>query len=260
MTEKRTRADGPDARSSGSGGADETETNRVLEMRVSTDGMLLAATLEATPETVVETEQLVPMDDGTAPYVWVDSEDFAGFERGAASDPTVESLRAVADLGDGRLYRLRWTESEADAFEWIKESGAALLEGAVDGRRGTWRLKLRFESQAAVSAFRCESDERGIGFELLRLYDLTEAKTSQYNVTEKQHDAILTAKEMGYYDIPRSVTLEDVAEELGVSSAAASERLRRGQINLVNNTLEIGTPTGLGLREAETIDDVGKPE
>jgi hypothetical protein len=38
---------------------------------------------------------------------------------------------------------------------------------------------------------------------------------------------------MGYYDVPRSVSLVEVADELGVAAATASELLRRAESNLM---------------------------
>lgn len=50
---------------------------------------------------------------------------------------------------------------------------------------------------------------------------------------------------MGYFGISRDASIEDVADELDISSQAASERLRRGTGNLVRDVLQtepIGDP------------------
>lgn len=52
-------------------------------------------------------------------------------------------------------------------------------------------------------------------------------------LTAKQRRAIRTAWELGYYDIPRSATLEDIAARLECSVSTASDLLRRGQASLV---------------------------
>jgi len=52
-------------------------------------------------------------------------------------------------------------------------------------------------------------------------------------LTDPQREAVRTAYEMGYFEIPRTATLEDVADELGISASACSERLRRAQTALV---------------------------
>ncbi|MFC7196849.1 helix-turn-helix domain-containing protein [Halosimplex aquaticum] len=52
-------------------------------------------------------------------------------------------------------------------------------------------------------------------------------------MTEPQQEALVTAHEMGYFDTPRTATMADVADELGVAPASLSERLRRAQNHLV---------------------------
>ncbi|ODR82855.1 DNA-binding protein [Haladaptatus sp. W1] len=63
--------------------------------------------------------------------------------------------------------------------------------------------------------------------------------TEQHELTEQQHETLRSAMEWGYYEIPRRATATDLAEELGVSHQAISERLRRGHRCLV----ERGLPT-----------------
>ncbi len=49
--------------------------------------------------------------------------------------------------------------------------------------------------------------------------------------------SLIKAKEMGYYDVPRGISLSELADELGVSHQALSERLRRGHGRLIDRTL-----------------------
>jgi hypothetical protein len=52
-----------------------------------------------------------------------------------------------------------------------------------------------------------------------------------------------------HFDVPREATQADVGEALGITAKSVSERLRRGQTNLINNSLTVGQPTGVGLDE-----------
>ncbi|EFW93068.1 DNA binding domain-containing protein [Haladaptatus paucihalophilus DX253] len=63
--------------------------------------------------------------------------------------------------------------------------------------------------------------------------------TEPHERTEQQHETLRSAMDRGYYEIPRRMTTTDLAEELGVSHQAVSERLRRGHRCLV----EHGLPT-----------------
>ena len=54
----------------------------------------------------------------------------------------------------------------------------------------------------------------------------------------KQAETLRLALETGYFDVPRDVTLQDLADELGVSDQTVSERLRRGIATVVDDALE----------------------
>jgi len=48
------------------------------------------------------------------------------------------------------------------------------------------------------------------------------------NLTEKQREALEAAYAVGYYDVPKTGQLADIARELDLTQQAVSERLRRG--------------------------------
>jgi hypothetical protein len=218
----------------------------IVELRLPTDALPFGEALSRLDGVRVEFEQIVPASENPLPYLWVDDGGHGGFEAAVSADPTVERIRHVSDLnGDGGLYELGWTDLESTLLEWFDGGDGTILQ--LDGEIDEWHVKMRVESRAALGSFQEHCRERGIEFELVRLYRLTEPKMGQFNVSEKQLEALITALEIGYFEIPRDATLGDLADALGVSKRAASERLRRGQTNLVHNSLVIGRPTGIGL-------------
>ena len=52
-------------------------------------------------------------------------------------------------------------------------------------------------------------------------------------LTPKQREAVEHATEAGYYDPDTRVPLEDLADDLGISSSALSQRLRRAESNVM---------------------------
>lgn len=55
-------------------------------------------------------------------------------------------------------------------------------------------------------------------------------------LTERQREVVETAVEVGYYDIPRGATHEDVAEELGCTASTAGEHLRKAESKVMPRT------------------------
>lgn len=69
------------------------------------------------------------------------------------------------------------------------------------------------------------------------------------NISEKQAEAVRLAAEGGYFEIPRDVSMSEIADELDICGQAASERLRRGIAKLISaETPDGGTLTGEYLR------------
>ena len=228
----------------GSDVSDET-TKLVVEFTVSPADFVLSETLAAVPEMTVEFEQFVPTSPDLLPYLWVTDAEVDEFERAATNDPTVETLRRLARFDDGALYQVSWADSADRLLTWLRERDATILQ--AETRSNRWYVKLRVDSRDSLRDLQRYCDDRDVQFQLVRLYDLTEPKMGQFDVSEKQRELLILALQMGFFDVPRSATLEDVADRIGISSKAASERLRRGQTNLVRSTLTIGEPTGVGV-------------
>lgn len=55
------------------------------------------------------------------------------------------------------------------------------------------------------------------------------------DLTEKQRNAVVVAVESGYYETPRKADLGDLADELGVSRSAVSQRLNAVESKLVTS-------------------------
>jgi predicted DNA binding protein len=81
---------------------------------------------------------------------------------------------------------------------------------------------------------RCAEYE--VNFELAHLTEYRRGDASV--LTDAQREALLTALEMGYYEVPRAVDLDDVGDRLGITSTAASERLRRGERRLIERAVD----------------------
>lgn len=61
--------------------------------------------------------------------------------------------------------------------------------------------------------------------------------TSVDALTERQLEVVRTAYDLGFYEIPREASTEDVATELGVDPATVSEHLQRAERNLLAEAL-----------------------
>ncbi|MFB6269624.1 MAG: helix-turn-helix domain-containing protein [Halobacterium sp.] len=198
----------------------------------------LMSTLEETGVRV-DVEQAVA-EDPQRPvlFLWVSGGDLDYFEAVASRDETVGDLTLVEDADDRRLYRVQVSEdTEKPLYPLDERMEASRL--AVSSSADGVDARLRFPDRESLSEFQPLLEERGVDVTLRGVYSQNDPVLSdEYGLSSKQRQALLTAVEVGYYDVPREASLSDVADELGVSTQAASERLRRGIASFVRNAVD----------------------
>lgn len=171
-------------------------------------------------------EPVVPTSVEVVPYVWV-SGDSDQFER-AMDDSQGASTYSVVDRQDGRvLYRVRWGDALTDLLSIFTDTNAAVLEARASDR---WYFTVRFPDDTSVTQFHERTQEQGYGLDLHRLGRSSDDRSDAgdaYGLTPEQREALVRAVDNGYFAIPRQSTLDDIADEFGISNQAASERLRR---------------------------------
>lgn len=62
--------------------------------------------------------------------------------------------------------------------------------------------------------------------------------TTETQLSDRQRDAIETALELGYYEIPREASHEDVATAIDCAASTAAEHLRKAEAKLLRSMLQ----------------------
>ncbi|MFB6106435.1 MAG: helix-turn-helix domain-containing protein [Halobacteriaceae archaeon] len=184
----------------------------------------------------VEIERVVPTGE-FAHHVWVAGEGSAraAFVDALADHEPVASVRTLDDLPDRTLLRVAFEAFDAPVLRLVAGAGGTVtrLHGTGDG----WTLHVRFADQDGVSDFYEACREAEVSVRLGELYGTGMDDTGDHGLTERQMEALRRAYATGYFDVPRQVTLADLATALGISEQAVSERLRRGLSSLLTGTL-----------------------
>ncbi|MFC4553237.1 MULTISPECIES: helix-turn-helix domain-containing protein [Halorussus] len=217
----------------------------VAEFTISADEFLLGRVLAQGPDTVVELERVVPASRQVMPYIWVRGNRFEEFEAAVRSSPYVTELTALDRLDDSALYRVAWDENVESLIHGIAETDATILEAYGDDE---WKFRIRFDDHSGLAAFHNYCTDHDISFHLDRVYTLADEQEGGYvfDLTDPQRVALTRAVEEGYFEVPRGVTLGDLADELGVSEQAISERVRRGADKVLKKVLLTRSARDLG--------------
>jgi predicted DNA binding protein len=155
----------------------------------------------------------------------------------------------IGRAGDTHRYQIRpalsMTEQLGDHLDDLSglealASAAATID-RIEVRPGGWRQTGWFADRDAFEEFRAFW-QRNVGFRLHRLTRDGDPEPPGEGLTDPQREALRTAYELGYFEVPRRTSLEAVGTELGVSASAASERLRRAQTQVIEERMATAWP------------------
>ena len=227
----------------------------VAEFTTSAESFGLGRLLTGESGASVELERLVPTGNEVAPYFWarVPGGEFGAFERAIETDPLVSELAVVDRVGEETLYAIEWERVPESLVRGIARSRGAILEGRSSN--GHWRFVIRFPDRARLTAFNDYLGDHGIDIEVHRVYTGSDRpREHAFDLTVEQREALVDAVRRGYFEVPRGVTLGDLAEELGITPQAASERVRRGANAVLRGVLLDGEESATSEGAAEPPD------
>jgi hypothetical protein len=199
----------------------------------------LSHTLDALPGVAFECERIIESDNGALmPLVWVRGVSEAALAAALAQDETVEDATLVASFDDELLYRIAWVDELGVILRMLTNAEATILSAV--GRGDEWRLRLMFPDRDSLTTTHEFCRAHGLDFHIESIRDMDGHPAGRHGLTDEQYDALVHAVRHGYYDVPKRVSLCDLADGLGISHQALSERLRRGVATLVSDALLVG--------------------
>lgn len=211
----------------------------IAELQIPARDFELGRVLAMEGVSSIELEKLVPTGGTTVPLFWVYNSSRDRFVEKVQRHPAVNQATEVDVFEDRTLFMLDWDAHQDHVFRGIQEYEGQLLSAV--GTPDTWKFELRFPDHEELSDFTTHCEDAQVEIELNRVYNPTSPGTGPwYGLTERQREALRLAVAEGYYDIPRRCTTKELAEELGISDQAVTERLRRAVAALVANTLAPG--------------------
>ena len=211
----------------------------IVSGTVPADEFALDHSLETLPDLRFEIERIVSTGDkAVMPLLWIRGASREEVEETLENDPTVDNVTLLGDFDDEWLFQMEWVGHVDLIVQMLTNSEATILDAV--GHKDVWKLRVLYPRRSLFSKTHDFCDEHGLDFEVESIRELDGEPAGRYGLTTEQYDVLATAAEMGYFEVPRSVTLQELAEEFDVSHQAVSERLRRATNALVHDTLFVG--------------------
>ncbi|EMA00750.1 HTH DNA binding domain-containing protein [Haloarcula vallismortis] len=216
----------------------------VAEFQIDCDALPLVSVAAAVPEASITLS--LQYNHGRRPVflATVTGGSEQAIERAFTDAYDVQEWTRIGTAGDTRRYQampaLSFEEQlggqvdDLDGLEALATADAIIEQITVttDG----WEQMGWFADRAAFTEF-ASFWQQNARFRLERLTQDTEPKPPGNGLTDRQLEALRTAYEMGHFEIPRRASLDAVAQELDISASSLSERLRRAQTQLIEETV-----------------------
>lgn len=211
----------------------------VVEFDLPAGEFALSQTISTLDSIEFTIERFVAADpDHVMPYIWITGCSRTDAEATLADDPSVESIQLLSELDGEYLYQMDWIDQIDTLIQVLVEEDGTVLDAQGDG--SGWHLRALFPERDAVSRTYEYCREKDFAIDFRSIYQLDDGRQGRFGLTDEQQDVIEIALKNGYFDVPREITLTDLADELDISHQALSERLRRGEKSILENTVIIG--------------------
>jgi hypothetical protein len=197
--------------------------------------------LSDTIREVPDVEITVFSDAGTDPvhdayFFQFRSSDFEAVEVALAGDHTVASFAPIMEQDHQRTYRIEYSDETKLITPVVTRIGGIVVDSSSHAQG--WLLDLNLQGHEGLYELDEAARARDIHLEIVEIGHLEAIPEGpDYGLTEPQREALVAAFVHGYYDHPRKTSLENLAKLLDISPAAASGRLRRGSVTLIEEIL-----------------------
>jgi len=220
----------------------------IAKLRLSGELILFEPTFDRVPDAVCQFADFhyIERANGDTQYVffwWMADCAPEQFEEALRGDRTVTGFERIGTVADRTLYRIETKAFDATqplVFPLFRENDITAIETRRDAEG--LHLHARFPTRVALDAFIDATDEIARSTELRRLYTEKPQGPDGNHLTERQREAVSLAYERGYFDVPKQVTLSELAEELHITPQTLSRHIRISVQKIIETTA--GSVTG----------------
>ncbi|GAB7020436.1 helix-turn-helix domain-containing protein [Halostagnicola bangensis] len=210
----------------------------ISEVHVVHDDLLLVPTIKRHPEITIKYKYNTVIDGAEMYFVSIFAEDYSTVEETMEGDGTISDPTRVATFENRAIYRVTSNLGRKIVPDQCIKRGIYVFS-IISGDPG-WTVRVHLPDRDALADFQQYCRDNNVSFRITQLYESTASADESYLLTEQQREILSMAYYAGYYNIPRSVSQDYLADRLGISNSAVSQRLRRAVAELLSAILEDG--------------------
>jgi predicted DNA binding protein len=156
---------------------------------------------------------------------------------------TVDSIRwyDLTPIDEDAFYVFVCQETRTEDATW-REAFAAqdllVVPPVIYDDNGEFRITVVGESEDIQTMLDGLPDEIEVTVETIGEYDRRHTPVAG-GLTDRQLEAISTAVDIGFYEVPRTASVEDVASELDCAASTAATLLRKAEASVIERVIDL---------------------
>lgn len=211
-----------------------------VEVEMSSTNLALDHTVQVVPDIRIDiaSSAFAPSDQSKL-LIGIQTSDRNALRSALSEDQSILNARLINESAKRFLYQIRWVESVQQTLRTLTSGTASLYSGRC--RNGTWILQLWLPARNGLHSLSEHWDKHDLEITIRSIRSDGYVLTDTGSLTNLQYETLVTAYRLGYFDVPRKVTMTELADRFGVTQQTVSERLRRGHQQLIMDKLLFDT-------------------
>lgn len=182
------------------------------------------------PELTIRVLAATPGQDGGVAVAEVTGPGAGTFTDKMRAQSAITDLEVLTDQSESQLVQFE-TNTPLILIA-AGEAGVPIsFPLTIQDGAATWEVTA---SHNRLSSFAAQLDAKGFTFTVEAIYQELDSDSL---LTDEQWELLRMALELGYYDVPRTCTQYELAEELGIARSTCSEMLHRAESRVITHLL-----------------------
>jgi predicted DNA binding protein len=167
-----------------------------------------------------------PGEDTATGLIEIAGPNVSAVVRAFEDEETVTNIETLNRSDDATLIQLETTEPTL-LFPIVGSGIPLELPFSIREGEARWVVTTSHDKLSELGE---QLDAFGISY---TLHTLEHDHTSEEILTDEQRELIETAIEAGYYDVPRTCTLTELASKVDIAKSTCSEKLHRAESKII---------------------------